>query len=370
METLVFLLIFPLAWPFVAKLIWGHELTVREIGINVAIGVVVVTVGWFGGRAAMTSDFEVHNGEVLRKEIQPVSCEHSYSCNCREDCSTDSTGRRSCSTTCDTCYEHLRDFDHVLVTNVGDVEIDRVDRQGVSVPPRYESARIGDPVALRKHFVNYIKGAPDSLFNALAERSAHQQFHASLPAYPDQVYDYHYVNRVLTTGPVIPDLANWNAQLAQLLRKLGPGKQANAVVVFTSSTDSAYADALRAEWLGGKKNDVVLVIGAPNYPEIAWTRVVSWTDNELFKSHLEQGVRDLKTATPEAVLGVLFEKTMAEFERKHMKDFEYLKWSIEPPTWLLWLLFVLSIVASVGASIWLSRNNERVYGGMPRLRRR
>jgi len=267
MTTLALLLVFPLLWPIVAKHIWKHEITLVELALNVVIGALVVSAGWALGKYAQAHDIEILNGQVTGKYSQRVSCEHSYSCRCRESCS--GTGKnRSCSQVCDTCYDHDYDIDWNLKTSLGDIEIERVNRQGTIEPPRYSRAASGDPVAQSHAYQNYIKAAPDSLFNALSEKQALQRFVDQVPAYPDKVYDYHYVDRVLTAGVAVPDLAAWRQDLANALRVLGPAKQANVVVLFSKESDPQYASAVNAKWLGGKKNDVVVVFGTPRYPEI------------------------------------------------------------------------------------------------------
>lgn len=356
MTTLALLLIIPLFWPIVAKLLWKHEITFGELGINVAAGVAVVLVGWALGRHLQTADYEMMNGEVTQKYSEHVSCEHSYSCHCREVCS--GTGQnKSCSTTCDTCYEHFYDVDWVLGTSVGKIKIDRVDRQGTATPPRYMRALVGDPVARSHEFTNYIKAAPDSLFNAMAEKQLKEQYAGKLPEYPGQVYDYHYANRVLSVGVGIPDIAAWNQDLAMYLRKLGPLKQANVIVVFVNDSNPQFAQALRAQWLGGKKNDVVVVVGTTAYPKIDWVTVFSWTDKEIFKVQLRDALLDLKTAERGPMLKVINDQVLAGFVRKPMADFAYLKDMIEPPSWVLYLLVGLSLIVSIGTSVYLSRND-------------
>ncbi|CAB5514451.1 hypothetical protein LMG26857_03510 [Achromobacter anxifer] len=365
MHYLLLLLVFPLAWPFVAKRIFGHEITFGELGINLAVGCLVVTIGFFGGRYITAADTELLNGEVHRKESHQVSCEHSYTCNCRESCSGSGTSR-SCTTTCDTCYEHLYDIDHTLYTTVGDIDIRREDRQGLIVPERFKRAQIGDPVAQTHWHLNYIKAAPESLFNKGAGQDALERYRADIPAYPADVYDYHYVNRVLPVNVAVPDVGDWNMRLALALRKLGPSKQVNAIIVMTKH-DSMYAEALEAAWLGGKKNDVVLVLGTPEYPKIDWARVISWTDNHTFKVELRDATTAMKEASAPAVVDMLEQHIARAFERKSMKDFEYLKTLIEPPTWLLVLLFVVSVIVSVGLSFYLARDG---VSGAPRRFRR
>ncbi|KWA84280.1 hypothetical protein WL29_23270 [Burkholderia ubonensis] len=358
MGTLGLLLLVPLVWPFVAKAIWKHEITLGELATNLAIGVLVVLAGYYGSRYAQAYDVEIHNGRLISKNSETVSCEHSYTCNCRQVC-TGSGKDQSCSTTCDTCYEHSYDVDWKLKTEVGDIKVPRVDRQGTLEPPRFSRAQPGDPVSVEKAYQNYIKAAPDSLFNKATEDSLKAQFAGLLPAYPDDVYDLHYVNRVIVQGVPVPDLAQWNSDLQQLLATLGPKKQVNAVVVLTNLANPNFAEALRATWLGGKKNDVVVVLGVTQYPEVAWARVFSWTDRELFKVELRDELQNLHTLDRVKVLAAIRTHIERDFVRKSMKDFAYLQNEIEPPLWMVVLLAIVGLAVSVGVSMYFARNNVR-----------
>jgi hypothetical protein len=358
MEMLALLLVFPLLWPIVAKLIWKREMTVPEIGLNIGIVVLVVVAGWYTGRYSQVADQEVWNGKLLSKSSDHVSCSHSYDCNCKDVCTTNSKGQRSCTRKCDTCYEHRYDVDWNLHSSIGDMTVSRVDRQGVQMPSRWARAAIGDPVADTHTFTNYVKGASDSLFSAVAEQQALEKYKSTIPAYPLNVFDYHYVNRVLPVGVSMPDISDWNADLALRLRDLGPAKQVNWVVVVAKQGDPAWADALRVAWLGGKKNDVIVVFGTSNYPKIDWVRVLSWTDQELFKVQLRDELLAMGTLDRQQVFDVLEKHVKASFTRKHMRDFEYLENEIQPPTWVVILLFVLSVVGSVGLSLYFVRNDK------------
>lgn len=373
MTTLLLLLVFPLAWPVMAKLIWKHEYTFAELFLNVCVGVIIVTVGWYAGKFSQVADREVLNGEVVSKASEQVTCEHTYSCNCRQVCSG-SGDRKSCSTQCDTCRDHAYDVDWSLKTTLGDIKISRVDRRGLTEPPRFSVAKPGDPVADTHLYTNYIKGSPDSLFNTLQDKAALAKYKDKIPEYPLEIYDYHYLNRVLSLGVPVPEVSSWNLDLAMRLRKLGPQKQVNLIVLFTKEADQAFADALRVAWLGGKKNDVIVVLGTPSYPEIQWTRVISWTDKEVFKVQLRDALWDLKTVDQKTVLDTIERHVVKDFERKKMEDFKYLEAAIEPPGWVIALLAVISVIASVGLSLYLSQNkySSRGYSsgyGSPLFRR-
>lgn len=354
MLTLFLLLVIPLGWPLIAKALFKLEITWAEMFLNIVIGVAIVLVGWYAGKYGMMTDTEIINGQVLGKYSKEVPCEHSYRCNCHTTC-TGSGANRSCSESCSTCYEHNHDVDWKLKTSVGEIEIHRVNRKGDIEPPRFTRAAPGDPVAKSQLYLNYIKAAPDSLFNHLEMSDAMKDYAGKVPAYPSNVYDYHYVDRVIAQGLPQVDLAQWNLDLANMLRELGPAKQVNTVFVLTAEKSPRYADAIAGSWLGGKKNDVVVVIGSPQFPQIAWVRVLSWTPNELFKVQLRDALLDLKTIDRTQVLSVWSQMVAKSYQRRNMQDFAYLEDAIEPPPWAIAVLAFLGLGVSVGLSIYLKR---------------
>lgn len=357
MGTLGLLLLVPIIWPFVAKGLWKHEITLPELAANLVIGVLVAVLGFYGSRYIQAQDVEVHNGRLLSKASHIVSCEHSYRCNCRESCSG-SGSNKSCSQVCDTCYEHSHDVDWRLDTQVGTIEVPRVDRQGVREPQRFTQAKPGDPVSVAKAYQNYIKAAPHSLFNKATELSLKAQFEGRLPAYPAMVRDLHYVDRVVTEGVTLKNRAQWTTALQEMLADLGPKHEVNVVLVFTAERDPQYAEALRAHWLGGKKNDVVAVVGLTE-EVIQWVRVFSWTDKELFKVQLRDELAQRPVLAVEPFIETLRSHIENSFVRKPMQDFEYLKNEIEPPLWLAILLGALAATASIGTSLVFSKNDYR-----------
>lgn len=354
MLYLILVLIAPVVLSVVLKVMYGREYDLLELAACIAVSSALTAGVYLLGQWSQTADTEILNGEITGKTSERVSCEHSYSCNCHEVCSG-SGNSRSCSTVCSTCYEHAYDIDWLLKnTAASDIEVERVDRRGLLQPPRFTRAKIGDPVAVASTYTNYIKGAPESLFNHA--KGMQQSFDGLIPGYPKSVYDYHYVDRVLAGGITVPDIAQWNADLANMLRKLGPSKQVNVVVVMVKSDDPSYEYALQRAWLGGKKNDVVVMLGAPEYPKLSWVRVMSWTDKELFKVELRDDLARLDVIDRTKVLPIIASHIQSSFVRKPMADFEYLKSEISPPVWVVILALVLGMAASLGLSRYFSRN--------------
>lgn len=367
METLLFVLLLPMIAPWVAKMIFPHKVGWMEAGISTLIGILLSGFVYAIGSFAQTADVEIWNGEITSKAPVKVSCDHDYKCRCRtrnipRTCSG-SGSKRTCTgggteTVCDTCYEHSYDVDWRVQSNVGDWTIHRVDRQGTTPPPRWTTINIGDPASSSHHFTNYVKAVPESLFHDRLTNT----FEGKIPDYPSGISDYYVSNHAITAiGANIPDLASWNADLRQILRKLGPQKQANVVMVFANTPDQSYLHALEGKWVGGKKNDVIVVIGVTEYPKIDWVAVSSWTENQLFKVQLRDDIMDIGTLDRPQVIKAIERNVLSSFKRKQMADFEYLKYQIEPPFWVLTLAIILGIVSSLGTSYMFYRQSNQLY---------
>lgn len=360
---LLLIILIPLVLPWIARMIWPREISWKEMGIATVAGVAISGGVYWAGLYAQTADTEILNGEVTGKQRIHDSYVRTYECMC----STDSKGNRSCST----CTEDHYTVEWKCNTNLGGIRIDYKDSTWRSVyntpdPQRYTIIRNGDPVAVEHSFTNYVKAVPDSLFHNVDTH----KFEKLIPTYPDDVFDFYRINRAFAMGVAVPDLADWNQDISLMLRKLGPQRQANVIVVFANTADQSYLYALEGKWIGGKKNDIIVVLGVTQYPKIDWVGVSSWTDKALFKVQLRDDIMALGNVDRAQIIQAIDKNTMATFKRKSMKDFEYLKHQIEPPTWVLILALVLGIVASVGATFYFYRNDPFGSGGGMYRRRR
>lgn len=327
-----------------AGLLLGKGLvTWKEFLAQEAVVVVLVGVGYLIALHARTSDTEIWNGVIARKWQGTGSCCHSYPCN-PHPCGCDSKGN-NCSTCYDTCYEHSHDTTWNAETSNGETAFsDTCNRPGSSPPRRWNEIVIGEPTAIEHSYTNYIQGNPDSI---LRRTGAAERFASRIPAYP-RVYDHYRADRFLAVGVNVPDRQRLSARLSEINATLGSPKQVNISVIVVNEGDQAYLEGLREAWLGGKKNDLVVVIGAPDFPRIAWAGVMSWTRNEEVKLAIRDRIAGMQTFDGDAVLGIVAEEVRAKFVRRPMADFEYLRSTIEPPSWACWLLFVLGCLASLG----------------------
>ena len=380
METLYLLLAFPLIWPFVAKRIWQTELNWQEVGLNVVIVALVVTGVFFAGRYGKTIDTEIWNGYVISKKREEGSYVRTYSCNCYTTCS--GTGsNRSCTESCQTCFEDRYTVDWFTTTTLGKITFQSFDRSSRSVynepdPPAYTRCKKGEPVAQERNYTNYVKAVPESLFHDNSKIA--KRFAGMIPKYPT-VYSFYHINRVINVGTkVSPEtITKLNDGLGNMLKELGATKQANIIMILTKSKDPTYRYAIENAWLGGKKNDIVLMMGVDNSNHIVWADVMTWAlnaGNELFHVTMRDGLQDIGVVDPAKLLPFINKTVLKLYDRPQMKDYKYLEDEIDPPFWVIMLAFILGVVGSLGLTFYFHRedidfiNNRRGYNRYRRFR--
>lgn len=345
--TLLFLLLFPMfALLWILRMCWPHKISWVEMAVSLTVATVLTTIVFVSGIYGQTADVEIINGEVIKKERVHGTYLESYSCRCR----TVRSGKTTW-THCDTCYRRHYTVDWECDTNIGSFTIDSEDSRSSSVynlpdPPRYTQIKKGDPVSKTHNYINYVKAVPDSLFHQI-----NTQKHAKLiPAYPEQIYDIYKINRALDVGVGVPDIKLWNEDISNILKRLGPKKQANVIVVFVNTADQSYLHSLEGKWIGGNKNDIIVVIGSTSYPKIDWVGISSWTDSQLFKVQLRDDIISLVNIDRAQIISAIENRTMTSFVRKNMEDFKYLEDRIEPPLWVT----LLAALLGFGSIIWTS----------------
>ncbi len=345
-----FLFLIPVLVELMAFLFWSRKITLKEFSIEVmaqalVAGIIVGVIHYKN-----VGDTEIWNGTVRNKAREQVSCSHSYPCNC---CSV-SCGKDCSTVVCSTCYEHPYDVDWaVYTTNDERIEIDRINSQGTNEPPRYASTIVGEPTSVVHRFVNYIKAAPDTLFR---HQGLLEKFQSSLPSYPQNVYDYYRLDRlVLVNGVSVLNSSEWNRRLAELNGKLGRKKECNIVAVFVKNLPEDYYYALEQSWVGGKKNDIVVVTDVDDSGRIQWVDIMAWSKNELFKVKLRDDIMNLETLDQAGYFQAVENDVSAYFWRKPMSDFEYLKSSIVPSK-MEWIVsMIISLIVAVGMCVLFYR---------------
>lgn len=355
---LLTLLIIPVIVAIATFMIGKHKVTLKEflaqMGAQVLIAGICVGVMYYSN----THDVEVYNGQIIKKARVEVTCSHTYCCAYGQCCSG-SGKTRSCTTCCKmTCKRHSYDVDWRVYTDIAEqFNINRLSSRGMEQPPRWTAVKIGEPYASTHSFTNYIKASPDSLFR---NDGAVEQYKTKLPKYPQKIYDYHRLDRMVTVGLKIPNLKEWNTKLSEINSKLGPKVEANVITVIVKNLPREYFYALKQHWLGGKKNDVITVIGVDDNNKINWAEVMAWSKDAMFevvlRDNLEAGELEVNR-----IMNHIQKDALQYFKRKPMSEYEYLKSAITPSTtqWIVSML--IGLISSVVIAWFMYNNNVQDY---------
>lgn len=359
------LMLIPMLFPLAVKMIFHSEINYLEWSIQTLIGVLAVFILYQVGKYSQISDYEIWNGEVTLKESVRRSCPFGWvdytdgfcrhyttrSVKTGTQTCTGSGKDRRCTDDYKTQYNYIYSWEQnwLVHSNIKRTwEISRVDAQGSRTPPRWEEVTVGDPVSKTNSYDNYVRAANNSLFNK--DRRLAEQYEAVIPEYPIDIVDYYRVDRVLTAGEVvIPNLVEYNRLLPQILKDLGPEKQANVVILFTDISEKQFADAVVNSWQGGKKNDIIIIASVLSDLSIRWLHIHSWSKNKMFNVVMRDELLDVGSiANAEQVIDLVHKTAMEHFERIPMAEFEYLKNEIEPPKSFIIFTIIFMLILSSG----------------------
>jgi hypothetical protein len=369
MEKFMLLIFVPVVWALIAKKIFKESITWREMGLQIAGTCLVIGVVYAVGMYGQTADVEYWNGAVTKKVREHGHYLDPYECMC----TTDSDGNRSCST----CYEDRYTVTWYLKSTVGDIRIQHLDRGSKRVykepdPGIYASAYVGQPCSVPNTYTNYIQAVPESLFNE-EDTMLDEQYVGWIPEYP-RLHTIYKLNRALAVNTTVPGLQQYSDRLSEHLKTLGPDKQANIILIFAGTNDPNYRYALERAWLGGKKNDVIVIIGTSQFPKIDWVDTITLganSGNELMTVKMRDNLTMLGTAdNPVAVTDMIAATVAAHFDRKSMEDFKYLEDEIDPPAWVLWFAGIFSVIGSIGMTLYFRRHDPFESDRLARWRRR
>lgn len=351
------LMMVPCLISVLALIFFKRDDSYGDLAIQLGVVAAVMAIGLGIAYWSRTDDVEIWDGSVSGKARVEVSCEHSYECNCYYTTDSKGNSTRHCST----CYEHLYDVDWDVYSDIGKtVSIARIDRQGVDMPPRWGAVYKGEPFAFQHHYTNYIKANPESVL--LGQKGDLKKFGRLIPEYP-RVYDYYKVNHIINMGVPNVDVGTWNWLLSQADKTLGPYKQLNLIVVLVPTDDQSYVYAFKDVWLGGKKNDAIILIGSTDGHTIAWTDVVSWTTNKGYIIDLRDAILKIGTLDKrDDIVNTISQKSSTEFVRMHMKNYKWLTRNFQPSGTALIILFILGTIFSLGTAILSITYHKGLWG--------
>lgn len=351
-------ILIPILWVAITKVIWHKNISWQEVGIHLG-SVLPATVLIFAvGYHSSIGDTLLIHGQVTQKVRNNDSHQESYSCNCTTRCSGGKTN--TCSTTCQTCWRTVYTVDWYLKSTIGNIQIDYERSYYRSVwntpdPKQYLEAYVGEPCSKSEYFKNYVKGSPSSLFN-----TGKYVTKPSLPVpnYPN-IHNIYKVNNLINVGTSIKtDVLE--EKLSHKLKVLGAKKQANVILILANTQDANYKYAVEKAWLGGKKNDIVVIVGTTDSKNVLWADGFTFglsQGNHLMLTQMLDNLRG-KSLESTDIVEVIASSIESGFKRKQMEDFKYLAREIEPSTSLLIFVFILQLISNIGITIWSIRNDN------------
>lgn len=348
----------------IMKYYYKHEISGKEFCIHFAAACVSIALMMgltYASLYASMIDTEILKGKVLSKSREVEICTQNSSCknyHWKERCSyyTDSKGKRQKSCESYKVFDYSYEVDWHVRSSVGSNTIERINAQGTLMPPRWANIRLGDPASAESNYINYLLGNKDSLFyQQQYEKEFTAEYKKKLPEYPE-VYDYYRVDHVLNLTKA--DSTGYNDYINLALRDMGAAKQVNIVMVMYPASDLNFVKALTAKWRGGKKNDVVMFIGLDDENTVSNFSSTSFgqgMQNELLHSTMKM---DAMTEKMSPVLVQQLVKDVNEhFKRLPNKEFEYLKYKLEPSLWVVILCSILAAAISIGVGLYMVRND-------------
>lgn len=351
-ELMIFLAI-PVLIIWVSRYMFPHQISYKEMGIQFAVISIVVTITFFAGTGSLSHDTEILNGYIVSKDRIHDTYEDPYDCNC----STDSDGNKSCMT----CYETRYTVEWLAKSSVGGFQFKKLDKSFRSVynepnPKNYVNCKIGEPASREHSYDNWIKAVPDTLFSST---SFDPQYVSKIPSYP-RVYGHYKLNRVINVDSKITtaEINKLNFSISSYLKTLGKTKEVNVIVVLTEIDQQEYRYSLESKWLGGKKNDVIVIIGLDDH-KFTWVDTITFAlnaGNEHFQVNMRDNLMTLGEFDVDGISAITQKTILDYFDREFMVKYEEIKEDIEPPTWALVLMFIFSVFGSLGLSYYFYRN--------------
>lgn len=387
-----FAMLIPIIAAVALLVFFKHKVLWWEYLLPTVSCLVLIGVSSLASECSQTADTEYWGGLVKKAEYyedwnEQVPCSHPEYC---ETCSTDSNGNTTCTEyVCGT--QHLYDVDYhseywkvrdtngisirisegryrKLVRQFGnqkfvdlhrDYHTDDGDKYVTMWPGNRETA---EPTTTKHTYENRVQ-ASRSVFN-YPEVTDQQIKQYDLYRYP-KVRGSYYMKPIL--GNAGPKTSEASKGLAYYNGLLGPRRQVRAFILVFHNQPIDAGHFQEALWVGGNKNEFVLAVGL-NGQEVEWAHVFSWSKKERLKLDAEVFVSEQKEFDPVATVDWLG-KNLKRFDRREFAEFEYLH--VEPPTWLIVLTYVLTLIITIGTSVFavVNKFDDKNPNGSRRFRR-
>jgi hypothetical protein len=199
---------------------------------------------------------------------------------------------------------------------------------------------------------------------------------------PNTLYRFDPIDPKKTPVHSYPKLDEWRANnvlgplaLPELQRRLallnavmGPQHQCHVwICTWRNAPEQVAMDQVH-HWKGGNKNELVACISVDDVGAPQWAHVFSWMDDQTFSFELRDFLLSQEKTDLVAFIDELRKEIPTKWKRKRFSkkapDGGFAFIDVQPPTWMYWLVHILSIGAT-GVSLFYLLNNESVQEELP-----
>jgi len=374
-------LVMATAFGFYRKLSNPDEFAWYELPIQLAVstlGIILLSCFFFSTSTHLT-DTEIMNGYVTGAEYHEAWTERVV------HTSTDKKGRTKTWVTYDKHEPYWTEL-----TTVGDLSIDRSLYQtfvryfsNERKKNLYHSGQssIGDgnmyyvsydakqeiiPASRPQWFVNYLR-ASDSIKKIHGSVGLYKDLLRPYPSVYSGTYGEIEIDRVIEAGVTLPQ--QWkndvDKTLDLALTHLGQQKEVNILVYAVNTADEGFVHALEESWVKCKQNDVIVILGVPEFPKISFAYITAWTKIEEFRINLRNKIIDSGDLNDGVAFANIITQEISKspeqggFKRMPMSDLEYLIADIRLPWWCQFLIVLVGGGISWVTSTILINNQYR-----------
>jgi hypothetical protein len=211
------------------------------------------------------------------------------------------------------------------------------------------------PTTVEHEYINYVTAAKSNVIHTKVSPQdiAIMEKEAKLSTYPKLYTDKYGTTKLFR---VIDDTNLSNKKV--LTKELdmfsainGKRKQVNPIIYITNQ-DRTFKAYLEAYWNKGKKNDVTLILGVDKKGKVLWSDVIAWTNNTDFIVDCQNSFKGMNVSKEaKKITQKLAELIVSGYERKPMKEFEYLKENIT----IEWYWQLLVVLGNIVLSFFITR---------------
>jgi hypothetical protein len=137
-----------------------------------------------------------------------------------------------------------------------------------------------------------------------------------------------------------------------------------------------YRFALERHWIGGKKNDIIVLIGLDKEKKFSWVDTITFANNSgnalmtvKIRDDIKKAVENQQFGLAEVLAKAILPNVQSDFHRKEMNDFKYLDDAYSPSGGALFWFSLVQLLIMIASTAVVVNNNEREYSNNGRYRR-